>query len=304
MFDVTIPQNPVELYLLSLAKSGRRSMRQALQKVSVILSGSSDISSYPWHKLNRRQIEKVREIVAERYAPATANKIIAAVRGVLKTAWQMGLMDGDDYFRAVDIKPIRNERPPAGRYVTKEELGAILATCDDGTPIGTRDAAIITLLYACGLRRTELVKLTIDNYDKANARVFVHGKGNKWRVLPLPSSVVEILDAWLAVRGDETGPLFCSIRKGGHLTGQGMTAEAVYDMVKLRAKLAGVPTLSLLDLRRTFVSDLLDAGVDIAIVQQLAGHANMVTTSRYDRRPEAAKRKAVSLLHFPYTPRR
>jgi site-specific recombinase XerD len=78
------------------------------------------------------------------------------------------------------------------------------------------------------------------------------------------------------------------------------TNQAIYNMLRKRAFEAGVKGFSPHDLRRTFVSDLLDAGADIATVASMAGYANVQTTARYDRRPEEAKRKAGRLLHVPY----
>lgn len=304
-FIHTQPQNPATVYITGFTtESGRRTMLQALRTVAALLSPASpDVFKFPWHQIRFQHTQALRTLLAERYAPATANKIIAALRGVLKTAWRLGLMSADDYYRASDIPLVRGHTLPAGRYVTKGELSALLKVCDDGTPAGARDAAIIALLYACGLRRAELVQLTVDDYDRNDATLRIKGKGNKWRLVPVASGAVQALKAWFAVRGDAPGPLFYSIRKGGHLTGQGMTTDAIYEILKRRAEQATVPPLSPHDLRRAFVSDLLDAGVDINVIQRLAGHANVNTTSRYDRRPAEALRKAVDLLHVPYAAR-
>lgn len=300
------PQNPAAVYVSRFTTQvGRQTMYQALRTIAALLDPSSpDVFTFPWHQVRHHHTQAVRTILAERYAPATANKLIAALRGVLKTAWRMGLMSMEDYYRAADIPSVRGQSLPAGRYVTKGELAAMLNACDDGTIAGVRDAAIITLLYGCGLRRAELVQLTVSDYNRADDTLRVHGKGNKWRLVPVPLGAVQALQDWLAVRGEESGPLFCAIRKGGRLTGRGITTDTVYDILERRGKMANVQTLSPHDLRRTFVSDLLDAGADINVVQRLTGHAQVTTTARYDRRPEGAKRKAVDLLHIPYTPRR
>lgn len=231
------------------------------------------------------------------------NKLLAALRGTLKAAWRLGLMSAEDYQRAADLPPVRTHTLPAGRYVTRGELAALLAACNDGTKAGVRDAAIIALLYACGLRRAELVQLNVEDYNRHDATLRVRGKGNKWRLVPVAAGAVQALEAWLSLRGDKPGPMFYSIRRGGHMSNQGITTQAVYNILKHRAEMANVQTLSPHDLRRSFVSDLLDAGADVAVVQRLAGHAQVTTTARYDRRPEAAMRKAVDLLHVPYAAR-
>jgi site-specific recombinase XerD len=166
-----------------------------------------------------------------------------------------------------------------------------------------RDAAIISILYACGLRRAELVKLDLADYDVSANTFKVKGKGNKERLGHLPAGAAAALGDWLMIRGDDPGPLFLAIRKGGHTWPGRLTTQAVYHILQTRAGLAGVKDFSPHDFRRTFVGDLLDAGADISTVQKMAGHASVSTTQRYDRRPEAAKRKAADLLHVPYQPR-
>jgi site-specific recombinase XerD len=110
----------------------------------------------------------------------------------------------------------------------------------------------------------------------------------------------DALDAWIQVRGVEPGALFVPINKGGNLIFHRMTDQAVWKMVQKRAAQAGVKKFSPHDLRRSFCSDLLDHGADIAVVQQLAGHSNIQTTARYDRRGERAKKKAAELLLVPF----
>ncbi|MBD1930420.1 tyrosine-type recombinase/integrase [Trichocoleus sp. FACHB-69] len=111
------------------------------------------------------------------------------------------------------------------------------------------------------------------------------------------------MEDWLVVRGLSLGPLLCPIRKGGRVELRRMTPQAVLLIVQKRATEAGVAAFSPHDFRRTFCSDLLDAGTDIVTVQKLAGHASPVTTAKYDRRGEETKRKAVERLEIPYTRR-
>jgi site-specific recombinase XerD len=95
-------------------------------------------------------------------------------------------------------------------------------------------------------------------------------------------------------------PLFLPVDKGGTIHRRRMTDQAVLVVLRKRAGQAGVSAFSPHDLRRTFISDLLDCGADLATVQRLAGHSNVSTTARYDRRGEKAKKKAAELLHVPY----
>ena len=134
--------------------------------------------------------------------------------------------------------------------------------------------------------------------------VRILGKRNKERLVYLNDGAALALRDWLTIRGHRPGTLFWSGRNGGHLiVGQRMTGQAIRDMLDRRARQAGIENVTPHDLRRSFVSDLLDAGVDIATVANMAGHANVQTTRRYDRRGEEAKKRAARSLHVPYVRR-
>ena len=296
-----LDQNPAAVYLASLTPAGRRSQDNALRTIAQILTGVGDWRGVPWAALRFQHTAAIRQRLAAAYAPATANRVICALRGTLKAAWRLGQIEAGDYTRAADIAPVNGYRIPAGRELSQGEITALMANCEaDPRPAGARDGAIIALMYAGGLRREEVINLDLTDYTPQDGRLTLIGKRNKQRTAYLVNGAARAMADWLAVRGDNPGPLFLAISKGGKIGSERLTTQAIYNMLARRADLAGVRKFSPHDLRRTFVSDLLDAGADIATVAKMAGHSSVSTTARYDRRPEAAKAKAAGLLHVPY----
>lgn len=305
-----LDQNPAAVYLARLAsETGRRTQRQALDVMAGLMSGgAADCLAFPWQNLRYQHTAAIRAQLIVKYAPATCNKFLSALRGVLKESWRLGFISAEDYQRAVDLANVTGTAIPAGRAAKQNEIFKLLNVCQgDMTPAGARDAAIISLMYACGFRRDEIPHLLYENYriddETEEGTLRAIGKRKKERELPVVNGAFDALADWLEIRGNEPGPIFYPINKGGKITRRQMTNRAVYNLLQKRIDQAGVKDLSPHDLRRTFISDLLDAGADIATVARLAGHSNVQTTMRYDRRPEEAKRKAARLLTVPYTRR-
>jgi integrase len=304
-------RNPALVYLASLGVGGRRSQAQALRVLASILEGRDGASRslafdfFPWPRLKYQHTAAIRSKLMARYAPATANKMLSALRGVLRECWRLGLMSAEDFQRAIDLKPVHGETLPAGRELSAGELSALMQACmKDGSPAGARDAALIALLYAVGLRRAEIVALDLSDFDPKTGKLIVRGKRSKERTAYLNNGGLDALMDWLHVRGGFDGPLFVPVNRGGRISSGRMSNQAVYNALAKRGAEAGVENFSPHDMRRTFISDLLDKGADIATVSKMAGHANVQTTARYDRRPEEAKQKAARLLHVPYKRRR
>jgi site-specific recombinase XerD len=197
---------------------------------------------------------------------------------------------------------VRGERLPPGRALSIGEIAALIRACaTDLSPAGARDAGLLAVLYGSGVRRAESVAFDLTDYDVETGALTVRaGKGNKDRLVYATNGSRDALADWLAVRGIEPGPLFLPINRGGRITTRRMTGQAIRGIVERRAREAGVKPFSPHDLRRTMISHLLDAGADIATVQKLAGHSQVQTTARYDRRGEETKRRAAELLHVPY----
>lgn len=297
-----LSESPAALYLASLRPTGRRAMKNLLNVIAGIVSaGKYDVFTMPWHELRYQHTAPIRTALMERYKPASVNMALSALRQVLKEAWQLGQMSAEDYHRAANIKAIRGESLPRGRALAGGELGALINVCyQDDSPLGFRDAGLIAVLYAGGLRRSEIIKLDLASYDaETGALTVLSGKGGKDRVCYLGTGSDALAD-WLKLRGNATGPLFYPIRRGGHIERHRMTEQSILFILKKRGDQAGVKAFSPHDMRRTFISDLLSAGADISTVQKLAGHADVQTTARYDRRGEVTKRQAAGKLHLPY----
>ena len=301
-----LDQNPAAVYLSGLTKEGRRVQKDALDNIAAILTNGAinDCFAIPWDKVKYQHAEAVKAIIQERFNLASANRMLSALRGVIKKAWRLEQITAEQYYRVVSVENIKGETLPAGRGLTSGEKAALMDNCGaDPTPAGIRDAAIIALMAVGGLRRAEVVGLDLSDYNQATGQLKVLGKRNKERTAYLANGALDAMNDWLIIRGSEPGALFVAINRGSRIMNNRMSAPAFYAMLKKRQGQAGVKAFSPHDLRRTFISDLLDAGVDIAIVAKMAGHKNINTTARYDKRPEQAKQKAAGMLHIPYTPR-
>ncbi len=247
-------RHPVILYLAHLGPGSRRTMTEAAQKIARIASGGEcDAFSLPWHTLRIDDTRRLRDKLSDSMAPATANKHLAALRGVLKQAWRMGLMTAEDYQRAIDLQAVRGESPRPSRALSPDELHALIDACErDGSPAGARDCALFGLLFGAGLRRSEVVGVDLADYDAAAGALSVRPTGNRGARRFLVSSEAQAaLDAWLERRGSQPGPLFNPINKGGRIEVRRLSEQAIYVACRKRAAEAGLPPVSPEDLRRS-----------------------------------------------------
>ncbi|WP_437958573.1 tyrosine-type recombinase/integrase [Sorangium sp. So ce119] len=295
-------RQPHLVYLASLTtEKGRRAMRGALDAIAAELGAGSerelDADTVPWHLLRYQHTQAVRAaLVAARYAPATVNRMLAALRGVLREARRLGLMSAEDCVAACDLKAARGERLPSGRALSRAEVLALLEVCDRRTRAGARNAALVSLLYGCGLRRAEAVALDCEDY--AAGELKVRGKGGKERKA-FVGGAAGALDAWLAARSHVDAPaLFLPVDRLDRVQARRLTDQAVFDILKRLAVAAGVEGLTPHNMRRTFITELLDRGADPITVQRMAGHAQVTTTQKYDRRGEDVQRRAADLLRL------
>jgi site-specific recombinase XerD len=301
----SLQRHPAATYLARLAPSSRRVMRGALDAIASILTDDRcDALTLDWAALRYEHTTAVRAVLADgRYAPTTANRHLAALRGVLKECWRLGFVGVEDYQRAADLEPVRGSRLLRGRALDGGEVKALFDGCGDDVhaAIGARDAAVLAVLYGAGLRRAEAVGLDLRDYDRKRGTLKVRGKGNKERVAHVGAGGRAAIEDWLELRGAAAGPLFLPVHRSGRVGPvRRLTAQAVLYLARRRGADAQIDAFSPHDLRRSFVSDLLDAGVDLSTVQQMAGHAQVQTTARYDRRGDEAKAEAAKQLHVPY----
>jgi site-specific recombinase XerD len=321
-------RNPAISYLASLgSKDSRRVQKAALDQIASALSNGAihDCLQFPWEKLDYGTVTAIKAWLDQKYAPATVNRYLVAVRRVIKEAWRHHLITAEEYQRATDVQSVSAQRLPTGRELESDEIKNLIQVCleDQNNPtLGIRDAAIISLMYSSGLRRAEVVTLDVEDIDLKHGELRVIGKRNKERRAYLAKGAIRAIEKWLQERGRSPGPLFYSVNKGGNIIKtrserlskqeklQGiepkdiiarLSDQTIYHIIDKRATEAGLlKKTTPHDMRRTFVSDLLDVGVDLATVSKMAGHEDTNTTKRYDRRSSRVMQEAANKLDVPY----
>lgn len=176
--DPALPLSaPARVYLASLAEGSRATMKQSLDALARTVDERFDAGSFPWGRLRREHTVLMREELMKRIdgrdktAPiefSTANKMLTALRGVLKEAWRLGFMTQEEYSHASDIENVKGYRLPTGRALGEDELEQLFEACDTTTLNGARNAALVALLAAGGLRRAEAASLSIEDVTEAD----------------------------------------------------------------------------------------------------------------------------------------
>ena len=210
------------------------------------------------------------------YAASTVARTLVSVRGLHKFLVREGLGDVDPSTE-VSGPPLRRSLPKA---LSTAQIEALLGAVTGDHPSALRDRAMLEVLYAAGLRITELVELDVDDVDLVSRTVRCFGKGSKERVVPIGRMARDAVEAWL-VRGRPglapTQPALFVNRRGGRLTRQGG-----WKIIKHHAEAAGLrDSVSPHTLRHSFATHLLDNGADVRVVQELLGHASVNTTQVY-----------------------
>ena len=173
------------------------------------------------------------------------------------------------------------------KFLNREEIEKLIAAPDCAKPSGLRDRAMLELLYATGIRVTELIQLRLSNLDVRLGVVRVTGKGNKQRIVPVHQTALNTISEYvergrpLLLKGRTTPYLFVTARGSSH-EGQPMTRQAFWASIKLNGRKAGIfDNLSPHVLRHTFATHLLEGGADLRSVQTMLGHADLSTTEIY-----------------------
>ena len=227
-------------------------------------------------------------------APPSVRRQIAVLRSFYRFAITEGFCRSD---------PTLNLESPRGwqrlpKTISMEEVTRLLDFSKGVTPSGLRDDAIIELLYATGLRISELVSLSLTEINLDVGFVMATGKGMKQRLIPLGDTSLRKLKIYLA----EGRSLLCKPRSGNRLflnrSGKGLTRQGGWKLLKKYAKLAGIRrTLSPHMLRHSFATHLLENGADLRSVQMMLGHADLSTTQIYTQVSSGRLKKLHKRLH-------
>jgi integrase/recombinase XerD len=209
---------------------------------------------------------------------ATLHRKAACLRSFYRHLRRENLLDGDP--TAALSSPRRGKRLP--EVLSRNEVQALLASPKGSDPAAHRDRALLEVMYACGLRASEVIGLGVSDVDLDEGLLRARGKGSKERVVPVGRAAVGALRSYLAlgrpalVKGAPERALFVNFR------GQALTRQGLYKIVRRHATTVGLAErMSPHTLRHTFATHLLSGGCDLRSVQEMLGHADVATTQLY-----------------------
>ncbi|MDH3980655.1 MAG: site-specific tyrosine recombinase XerD [Gammaproteobacteria bacterium] len=228
--------------------------------------------------------------------PRTTARLLSSMRRFYRYLVREGRI-GEDPSVRIDTPRIGRPLPDS---LTEQEVDALLHAPDTGDKLGLRDRAMLELLYACGLRVSELVGLTAEQVNLVQGVVRLTGKGNKERLVPLGEEAIDWLQRYL----DESRPQLVREQAVSFLflsrLGRGMTRQTFWHRLRQYAQVAGISKhLSPHTLRHAFATHLLNHGADLRVVQMLLGHSDLSTTQIYTH----VARERLKDLHAQHHPR-
>ena len=250
----------------------------------------------PVQGLDRHDLERfVDGLMNEGLSPRSVARTVAAVRGFYRFA---ALTQHLSTNPADDLQSPR-AWPALPKFLGVEEIDRLIKQPDVSTPRGLRDRALIEVLYATGLRVSELIHLRASDLNLEAGYLSTTGKGNKQRIVPIGDQAVEWLMKYIregrpALMGTRTSPwLFVNAKQGSSLSRVGF-----WKILKSYGQKAGLPrALSPHVLRHSFATHLLEHGADLRSIQMMLGHADLSTTQIYTHVLEARLRAVYDRFH-------
>jgi integrase/recombinase XerD len=259
------------------------------------LAGFAESRGRAVDALERHDLEAfVRSLMASGLSPRSVARAVACVRGFYRFAAVEDKRDGSP---ADDLRAPR-AWPALPKFLSLEEVDRLLAQPDTTTPRGLRDKALIEVLYATGLRVSELVSLKTNNLHLEEGYLTCVGKGSKERMVPVGQEAAEWLKNYLAhgrraLLNGASAWLFVNARDGGPLSRVGF-----WKVLKEYGMKAGISReLSPHVLRHSFATHLLERGADLRAIQMMLGHADLSTTQIYTHVLEARLRAVYDRYH-------
>jgi integrase len=216
--------------------------------------------------------------------PVSINVRITAARKLAVEAADNGLLAPELANGIARVKGVASKGVRLGNWLSIQQAQALLNAPDASITKGLRDRAILAVLLACGLRRSEVAALTVPHVQQRDGRwciVDLVGKHGRVRTVPMPTWVKVAIDAWTAAAGVADGFVFRPVNRAGRVQGVGLSEKVVWQLLQGYATVAGVPGIAPHDLRRTCAKLCRAAGGELEQIQLLLGHASVQTTERY-----------------------